>query len=154
VAAAPGLFLSSVSSGALDRQLAPLCRGTSIDPNASRAPAQPLEIATQRVGGFEPVVHTLVSSGSQFHRLQAGANGASIAIVVGSRTGLAQHLRAIGAMAGDIVTFGVDDKAAPQHVVGVYPRFVNHGFDSFWCPLRGTLGTNTPSTTASGGRSC
>jgi putative ABC transport system permease protein len=162
VTASPRLFLSSVSSGALGRQLAPLCRGTSIDPNAARGSAGPLEVATEHLGGFDPLVRTFVFTGSRFHRLQVGANGKSIVVVVGSRTGAAQHLHAIGTtsgtdgvwlpddvaaaigvQAGETVTFGVDETTASEHVVGIYPSFVNHGFDSFWCPLRGTLGTST-----------
>jgi putative ABC transport system permease protein len=162
VAAAPGLFLSSVSSGALDRQLAPLCRGTSIDPNATRGAAEPLEIATEHVGGFDPLVRTFVFAGTQFRPLRVTLNGASIVVVVGSRTGAAEHLRPIGATAdteglwlpddvagvldakaGDAVTVGVDQQTTSEHVVGVYPSLVNHGFDSYWCPLRGTLGTST-----------
>ncbi|HEY1282207.1 MAG TPA: FtsX-like permease family protein, partial [Acidimicrobiales bacterium] len=50
---------------------------------------------------------------------------------------------AIGAQAGDTVTVGVEGQTTSEHVVGVYPSLVNHGFDSYWCTLRGTLGTST-----------
>ena len=162
VAAAPGLFLSSVSSGALDRQLAPLCRGTSIDPTATRGDASPLQIATEHVGGFDPLLRTFVFAGSRVQPLDATSNGRSYGVVIGSRTGAADHLRpvagtsgtdgvwlpddaaaALDAKAGDTLTFRVGDKTATEHVVGVYPSLVNHGYDSYWCPLRGVLGTST-----------
>jgi putative ABC transport system permease protein len=163
VAATPLLFLSSAASGAVTHQLAPLCRGTSIDPNVrSVNDTTPIELAADHVPGFEPVVHTLLLAGSFGRPLEVRTANGSKPVIIGTRTGYAEHLRpigptvagdgiwlpddvatALGVHAGDEVSLGAQDQSTPSLVVGVYPSLVQHGFDGYWCSLRPYLGTST-----------
>ena len=163
VAATPLLFLSSVSSGAVTHQLAPLCRGTSIDPSVRAVgDVTPIERAAGQVPGFGPVIRTLLLTGSFGRPLEVRTATGAKPVIIGTRTGYVDHLPpigptasgdgiwlpddvagALGLHAGDDVTLGVQDQSTPTRVVGVYPSLVQHGFDGYWCSLRPYLGTST-----------
>jgi len=101
VAATPLLFLSSVSSGAIAHQLAPLCRGTSIDPSVrAGGDMTPIVLAAAQVDGFEPPSSTLLLTGSIGRPLEGRAAGGAKPVIVGTRTGYADHLQPIGPTAG------------------------------------------------------
>ncbi len=163
VAATPLLFLSSVASGAIAHQLDPLCRGTSIDPSMrTGGDVTPVELAAGQVGGFDPIIRTIVLAGGFTHPLEVSTATGSRPVVIGTRTGYVDHLRPIGPTvpgdgiwvpddvataldlhAGDEVAIGVQDNRSSVRVVGVYPSLVQHGYDGYWCSLRPYLGTGT-----------
>jgi putative ABC transport system permease protein len=171
VAAAPVVFLGSVSSAAVSRQLDPLCKGRLIDPGIEaggtsgpdtyRVDTEVLARAAADVGGFGPPIASSIGGRlADLTPVTAVAGTASVPVQLGTRTGWEAHVPggatadddriwlpdtaadALGVSAGDDVTLMGTAGDVTLEVGGIFPDVAGTPDDEFWCSLAPQLGSN------------
>lgn len=163
VAAAPVVFLGSVSSASVTRQLEPLCRGLSIDPGIDDVPVDlnRMAAAAAATGGFgQPIGTILGGRQPDLTPMTASSGDRSAPVQVGTRTGWETRVPGgataddrrvwlpdtvagpLGLGAGDRLTLSGAAGEMDVEIGGVIPDLVGAGDDPFWCPLGPELGSN------------
>lgn len=172
VAAAPVVFLASVSTAAVTRQLDPVCTGRLVDPGIEAGgnsgpdtyvvDTDVLAREAAAVGGFgAPIASAVGSRLPDLTPVTARAGTGSAPVQLGTRTGWQDHVPGgaqpdderlwlpdtaagpLGVTAGDQVTLVGSAGEVTLEVGGVFPDIAGRAEQGFWCPLGPQLGSNT-----------